>query len=138
MALNTTINRATLIKDFPKLSGDPNFYINSPFTFEYNCIAFAMGFIDRWVDINDKIPGCWWPQNVPSSYEPDSLIKAFEALGFEICDTDETEIEFDKVALYKNYLNKWTHAAKVITPEKYHSKFGSSFDAIHRDRKSVV
>lgn len=147
MALNTNENRQKLIKVFPKLGTDAHFYIKSPETPEYNCIAWAMGFDDRWVDhlpdynISKKK---WWPDGVARDFKPSTLIKAFEKLGFVVCDNDYDEEGFEKVALYKTsplldpYRGTviadegWTHAARVLSTDLYHSKIGSSFDIYHR------
>lgn len=131
MDLDTAPNRQSLIARFPKLSGDINFTINSPINYIYNCIAFAMGVDDRWVDHHIEAPGHWWPEGVPCSDDSISLIKAFEVLGFEKCSDDIPESGFDKVVLYKDDNDKWQHAARVLNTGVYHSKFGQAFDAIH-------
>lgn len=143
MDLDTTANRARIIR-FGNLSTDANFHITSPETGAYNCIAWAMGFEDRWVDY---IPSSsqhkkWWPKGVNRSYLPSDLVHAFEAVGFELCDDDEHEDGYEKVALYKvvpfrepisNEMKPegWTHAARVISKDVYHSKMGPSFDIHH-------
>ena len=43
------------------LAQDVNFKLTSRATYDYNCIAFAMGVDDRWVDCAD-LPWHWWPQ----------------------------------------------------------------------------
>lgn len=145
MALNTVENRQILINFFPKLAGDSVYYINSKTTPAYNCIAWAMGFDDRWVDPSlpdsDLAVKKWWPGGIARNAHPNTLIEAFRKLGFTECEDDCTEEGFDKVALYKiqknnfftrTVIEEWTHAAKVITPEKYHSKMGRLFDTYHR------
>ena len=65
MALNIEANRKGLIHHFPRLKDDETFTIESPETSGYNCIAWAMGFDDRWVDyIDDHSPKKWWPSGV--------------------------------------------------------------------------
>ena len=44
-----------------QLAQDVNFKLTSPATYDYNCIAFAMGVDDRWADCAD-LPWHWWPQ----------------------------------------------------------------------------
>ena len=61
--LNTQRNRDALSDVFPDLKNDVNFEILSPQTPKYNCIAWAMQFEDRWVDIFEY-PGHWWPDGV--------------------------------------------------------------------------
>lgn len=145
MALNTPENRQILINSIPSLEKDPYYYVSSEATVEYNCIAWAMGFTDRWID---HFPGGeinlkkWWPESVERGFNPECLIKAFKAVGFECCDDDIYEEGYEKVALYKkepyiDWFNRiiipvaWTHAAKVITQNTYHSKMGPKFDIYH-------
>lgn len=111
------------------LKNDINFYLTSPATFQYNCIAYAMGMQDRWVDHAD-LPWHWWPP-VEKGDSIRHLIKAFCYFGFEECGLDDSvESNYDKIAIYQ-LSNKWTHAARIITREKYQSKFGASYDGFH-------
>ena len=145
MDLNIEANREGLIHHFPKLVDDNTFTIESPATSSYNCIAWAMGFDDRWIDyIDDHSPKKWWPSGVPRDWNPNTLIAAFEAVGFEKCGMNDTPEEgFDKVALYKvspfyEPVSKerkpegWCHAARIVAEGIYHSKIGHSFDVRHR------
>ena len=45
----------------PNLNAD-NYRITSPTTWEYNCIAWAVGITDAWWW---PVPGRLWPPNVP-------------------------------------------------------------------------
>lgn len=129
MDLNTSINRIALIAVFPDLQNDDNFHILSPNTPIYNCIAWAMGYTDRWVD-PVIVPGHWWPDGVKRSSEPEALIDAFKAEGFEISDNPLPEEGYRKVVLYKNN-EQWTHASRLIAEGVEHSKFGESWDGKH-------
>lgn len=145
MDLNTEENRERLIGAFPKLEDEKGvFHIESPETSGYNCIAWAMGFDDRWVDYLLDSPKKWWPAGVSRDWRTDTLISAFEAVGFEKCEDGNTEEGYDKVALYRvrpfqdpetdEWIDEygWTHAARVIQDNVYHSKIGPSFDIYHR------
>lgn len=129
MDYNTSDIRKSIIKDFPKLDADSRFVVCSPFTFEYNCIAFAMGFEDRWVDHLVCLPWHWWPNGVVRNQSEQALKEAFGALGFEECLDDCIETDYDKVALYSKD-GEWKHAAKIVEGA-YHSKFGAMHDALH-------
>lgn len=142
MALNTQENRNKLITHFDGLRFDKQFEIHSPQDRGYNCIAWAMGFDDRWVDYILNSPKKWWPQGVAQDYRPKSLVEAFEAVGFELCEDDADVEGYDKVALYKvspfydplsreEVSEGWSHAARVISSGLYHSKVGESFDIYH-------
>lgn len=131
MALNTSVNRSFLISVFPDLAGDTNFKILSDRTQEYNCIAWAMGYDDRWVDPY-LVPGHWWPMGVERNLATESLIKAFQSEGFELSDNDMEEDGYAKVVLYKKEnINEWTHAARIVSDEVEYSKFGNAWDGHH-------
>lgn len=140
LALDTQVNRDSLIRWFPNLGIDRDFHVTSPVDFNFNCIAFAMGFEDRWVDYPTEEelrqhgiqppPGLWWPDGVERSDASHALVEAFIALGFVQCHNGLPEDGFDKVVLYENN-GCWTHAAKITTFPVAHSKFGQSFDGLH-------
>lgn len=112
-----------------KLELDGNFCLTSPFTYLYNCIAYAMGMQDRWVDSAD-LPWHWWPP-VHKGMSASDLIDAFRYFGFEECGMDDSvEDDYDKVALYCN-ADRWTHAARIVGDGIYHSKFGASYNGTH-------
>lgn len=124
-----------LKKWFPHLNRKSAlFRVTSPRDESYNCIAWAMGLNDRWVD-PDEASGHWWPlkfNDINTQMETQGLIRAFEKMGFRICGDDKKEKYFDKVALYYNPAkNAWTHAARVISPDEYHSKAGKAWDFHH-------
>lgn len=127
---------------FPALAKDAFFCITSPATPIYNCIAFAMGFNDRWVDNRTDIPGHWWPPECECDNSPNSLIAAFKYMRFIECDDESPEDGFDKVALYMldEHIDpisgvlipaQWTHAAKVLSNNEFHSKMGEENDIHH-------
>lgn len=131
MALNTSINRTILANVFPDLANDANFRILSECTDVYNCIAWAMGYTDRWVD-HFIGAGHWWPNGVARNTNPETLIAAFQAEGFEISENYLFEEGYSKVVLYKNTdKEEWTHAARIITSEIEYSKFGRAWDGQH-------
>lgn len=131
MALNTSINRQRLISVFPDLGIDANFIILSECSCIYNCIAWAMGYTDRWVDIYTA-PGHWWPNGVARNTLSQTLIQAFKAEGFEESDNCLIEEGYSKVVLYKKeFDDEWTHAARLVSSDVEHSKFGLAWDGHH-------
>ena len=129
MDFNTQLNRNTLINWFPHLATDNYFELTSPSTPVYNCIAWAMGLTDRWVD-PFSAPGHWWPDGVKKSDTCESLINAFIALGFEQTDNYTYDSTYDKVVLY-GYNGKWKHASRILKNNIEHSKFGEYWDGLH-------
>lgn len=124
------IARTYLIQRFPQLMQDSKFLVTSPATAIYNCIAWAMGLNDRWVDPAINSPGHWWPPIPERDCNPNSLVKAFEYMGFIQCSNGNIETGFDKVALYKREAN-WTHAARILMDNEYHSKMGGAWNIHH-------
>lgn len=118
---------------FPNLASDPHYKATSEPTDRYNCIAWAMRLTDRWVDLC-KTSGHWWPEYHSGNYDltRDGLISAFESLKFTKTDSPCKEFGYDKVALYYNpYTDGWSHAARILSEEEFHSKFGNGWDAHH-------
>lgn len=131
MDFNNKENREFLMGAFPNLRNDSNFIVNSPNTAVYNCIAFAMRLQDRWVDHNISCPGHWWPPISDCSMKKESLVRAFEYLGFTVCANADMEEGFDKVVLFCDDNDNWTHAARIVAKGIEHSKFGQKWDAFH-------
>lgn len=129
MALDSKVNRDELIRYFPDLASDNHFHLLSDATRKYNCIGWAMGSDERWVT-SAFGADYWWPDGVDRDSNQDSLVKAFEAVGFSICADSTLEAGFDKVALYARE-GQWTHAARIISDEEEYSKFGTGWDATH-------
>lgn len=122
-----SLTRADVFGD--ALKSDVNFRLLSPCSYQYNCIAYAMGMTDRWVDYAD-IPWHWWPP-VEKGASVEHLKNAFQYFGFEECGMDDNVDDlYDKVALY-HIANQWTHAARIVAAGIYHSKFGASYDGCH-------
>lgn len=120
----------SLFNDLPCLKdASSRFSPESPVDYIYNCIAWAMGTNVIWVGGN-LIPWYWWPKSVPLSEDKQCLVDAFKALGFEECNDDTFEEGYRKVALYAIGV-KWTHAARVLDSNLYHSKFGCNCDGFH-------
>ena len=132
MAKYTQQDRRTIINWFPALRKDPNFEITSDCTPAYNCIGWALGMNDVWVGIYNPANYAWsWrPKEVRCDEIKESLVELFLYFGFEISDNDLPEDGYDKVALYADD-SCWTHAAKIIAPNVYHSKIGTAWDIKH-------
>lgn len=132
MVSNFEIGKQKLIQVFPDLRNDINFKILSPYNAFYNCIAWAMGYTDRWVDHNIYVAGHWWPAGVELEGTTAALIHAFEAEGFVMADNNLPEDGYEKVALYKKRdSDEWTHASKILSENIEHSKFGQGWDGQH-------
>lgn len=76
--------------------------------------------------------GSYWPAQADTGPEIDSLRNMFETIGYVVCDSEEPEPGFEKVALYVDDEGYWTHAAKQEDNGQWSSKLGLSFDITHR------
>ncbi len=127
-----------IFRMFPSLVHDEKFEITSRQTCDYNCIAWACQYDDRWMQPTSFPPppfDCivYWPLGVSQSRDVQCLIEVFTSNGYEMCGLDwEHEEGFQKVALYvKEGTNQWTHAARERKNGLWTSKLGQSHDIQH-------
>jgi len=131
-----------IISIFPGLADDPNFKIASKQTPDYNCIAWAAIYDDRWfwpVEDAMNIEGrIFWPDGVKKDETPEAFIELFESMGFHLCEDGGYEPGFRKVAVYVNPKNgKVTHAARQRTGGLWTSKLGENHDIVHTTPESL-
>ncbi|HLN31365.1 MAG TPA: hypothetical protein VK395_26730 [Gemmataceae bacterium] len=113
---------------FPGLRGQP-YQIKSPRDQRYNCIAFAAG-SDRtwwWPDAAGEDA---WPAGVARAETIDAFCEAFAALGYVLCDDEQPESGFEKVALFA-VSGVPKHAARQLVTGRWVSKLGPSEDIEH-------
>lgn len=109
------------------------YYVTSPRSYLYNCIAYAAGDETRKWDCGMlPLDGYYWPQNVLPGGDTDALVRCFTAIGFEVCSDDCLEDGYEKVALYADNWDQWLHAAKQLSDGWWSSKLGDSEDIRHR------
>lgn len=115
---------------FPKLRQTP-WVVTSPRTDLYNCIAWAAGDVGRWWEPDDRNLG-YWPPGAPRRPTLDAYIKAFEVLGYELCDAldDALEPGYEKVAIYAEHREP-THASRQLQTGEWTSKCGKGEDITH-------
>lgn len=128
-----------IISSFPLLKEDADFMITSPDTENYNCIAWAYMYNDRWmwpggVECSTLEGFHYWPNDEDSPLIS-SFIKAFEEKGYKVCDSWKHEDGFRKIALYEKD-GVCTHAARELvgnkkTTGKWTSKLGKAHDIQH-------
>lgn len=122
-------------KFFPNLSKD-GYYLTSPATPEYNCIAWAAGDegVWWWPDQNGDY---YWPTEIPRAETIEAFIKAYARLGYSICNNAELEDGFEKVAIYTDSNKKPTHAARQLNSGHWTSKLGNLEDIEHNTLDSL-
>jgi hypothetical protein len=121
--------------EFPGLAS--SFYITSPKDPDYNCIAWAANNNDLW----------WWPDRQSTKYWPlgieraetiDAFIKAYETIGYNVCDNGNLESGYDKIAIFVNDRNIPTHAARQLNNGHWTSKLGGWEDIEHYNVEGVA
>ena len=125
------------IRVFPGLGSDPHFKITSPATPDYNCIAWACNYNDRWMQPPsltqppfDSV--VYWPNGVAQGMDVDCLVEAFKSKGYELCSDALHEDGFLKVALYtERGTRTWSHAARELRNGFWTSKLGQGNDIQH-------
>jgi hypothetical protein len=137
MGKRTEEIRQILCEVFPKLSQDKDFKITSKSNTNYNCIAWACFYDERWIQPNylgrpnlDCV--VWWPPEVIEGLQIDCLIALFEHHGYSKCESHEHEEGYRKIAIYINEDTKeWTHASRELLDGCWTSKLGQSNDIQH-------
>lgn len=127
--------RNIFIKKFPKLVDDDLFEITSNQTPNYNCIAWACIYDDRWMMPHAKHPQpfdgiVYWPPEARNDDSLQALKDVFLLKGYVECENSEHEDGFLKVALYEKD-NKWTHASRERRNGAWCSKMGPMHDIYH-------
>lgn len=89
---------------------------------DFNCISFVIDNYKYWC--GSSFPS--WPYDKISRIPIlDNYIEYFAMFGYEICDNDNFENGFDKIAIYTDIRNMVTHASKQFK-NKWRSKLGGS------------
>jgi len=104
--------------------------ITSPATPEYNCIAWSVGDTEVWW-WPDAQYLYYWPPEIPRTETLETFIKAYEILGYSLCENTMYEEGFEKIAVYVNSRGKPTHAARQLSSGNWTSKLGQLEDVEH-------
>src|SRR5882762_924674 len=113
---------------FPDLART-GYRLTSPPDAIYNCIAWALGHNSSW----------WWPDPAGFDFWPVTLLREetlaafndlFRFLGYELCEGENLEVGWVKVALFGLDGNP-THAARQLANGRWTSKLGPDDDIEH-------
>ena len=116
---------------FPRFATS-DYEVTSAESTVYNCIAYAADdYLRKWEWTPFPVPGYYWPPHAMEGEGVDALQSAFEAIGYELCDSPEREAGFDKIALYVGPDGTWSHAAKQRHDGQWTSKLGTWEDVRH-------
>ena len=116
-------------KAFPDLVTS-GYKISSPRDYHYNCIAWAAKNDAKWWWPDPQNIG-FWPAEVPREVTLECFISAFESLGFSICDSQDFEEGYEKIAIFTDSRDIPTHAARQLSSGKWTSKLGRLEDIEH-------
>ena len=106
------------------------YHVSSPGTDDYNCFAWAAHVDDRWWQPSDD-PRHFWPPGAPTTLEVESVIVAYELVGFERCANVTSELGYEKIAIYVNSSGLPSHAARQLQDGRWTSKLGEWPDIEH-------
>jgi hypothetical protein len=115
---------------FPNLAGS-GYQVTSPRDRDYNCIAWAAGETHRWWWPGQDVTKEYWPPDVPRERTRDAFVAAFTTLGYTICEGDDLEVSYDKIALFADVEGRPTHAARQLPSGLWSSKLGKAEDIEH-------
>lgn len=112
---------------FPRLSREI-YRVTSPATDTYNCIAWVAGDTTRswW-----PAPNYYWPDSAPLAETLAGFKAVFEGRGYFECESDALEAGFEKIAIFADYAETPTHAARQLQGGKWTSKLGDWEDIEH-------
>ena len=113
---------------FPNSALEP-LEVTSIATGNYNCIAWALEetYRNYWVQPEDFFD---WLPSVPHLETLESFIAFFKTAGYDVCDSDQPEPGFQKIAFFvKDGLP--THAARQLSDGTWTSKLGVLEDVRH-------
>lgn len=115
---------------WPNLT-DNDFEFKSVRTTKYNCLAWAIRINTQSVEMFyfQKKHGLD-PNNLDHSVN--GYAKILEQFyGFEVCDDGSYEEGFEKILLYGDHEEEWTHAARLVKKDLWVSKLGGWEDIEH-------
>jgi len=119
-------------KELPNLR-EENYTTESDEDPSYNCLAWALGYKDRWWEPDpDPYSTYFWPTECDRNDSSlNSYIYAIRSEGFEPCRDSQPEHGYEKIALYVDDDGGFSHAAKMAGNQKWWSKLGRWEDVKH-------
>lgn len=94
----------------------------------YNCIAYSFEDDTRWWWPD---PSYYWPSGIPMEETLEAFVRAYESIGYSVCENGKYEFGYKKVAIYTFPDGKPTHAARQLPSGKWTSKLGNLEDIEH-------
>lgn len=123
-------------RDFPNLIVY-GYKLTSPDTIDYNCAAWAAEDNQAWwwPDAQNQH---YWPPDVPREETLEAFRRAYQTLGYEVCQNYVLEEGFKKIAIYVNSSQMPTHVARQLPDGKWTSKLGQDEDIEHNNLEGLT
>jgi hypothetical protein len=104
--------------------------VTSPTDTKYNCVAWAVGDVQRWwwPDPGDI---AFWPTAAPRVESVVALQQLFESLGFSAVSDESLEPQIDRIAIFATPQGVPTHVARQLSTGRWTSKLGEREDIEH-------
>lgn len=132
---NLDYQRQLIREALPDLVEGVSFGFTSPVDLNYNCLAWALSYDNRYLD---KGNGCYWPWEDCSPDTAEGWACVCQHHGFTV--VTDSDIGFtpgiEKVAILRNDAGE-LHATRQRSDGKWKSKLGWGPDIDHDDLKSI-
>ncbi|MFC4231251.1 hypothetical protein ACFOW1_05075 [Parasediminibacterium paludis] len=92
----------------------------------YNCVSWALHKTNRWIDFYYTEDG-----NIDIDQSGEKYAKYFEAEGFVRCEDSSLVEGVEKIAIYEDARNDFTHVARQLENGNWTSKLGEYEDIEH-------
>ena len=104
----------------------------------YNCVAWVEEDTAHWWEPEER-GGFYWPPGL-SRDDPslDNYLAAFERMGFRPCDDGSLQTGIEKIAVYVDDDNEFTHVAVQLECGWWTSKLGDVNDISHERLDSLM
>jgi hypothetical protein len=119
--------RSPLLEEWCPDLAEWRYVVTSDIDYEYNCIAWAAG---------DTTQQWWpkhgyWPEGVERELTVEAFVGAYATLGYAVCDGEDHEPGYEKIAIYADEAGTPQHAARQVDAEHWTSKCGDYWDISH-------
>lgn len=128
--MSTGKKRAAVEAQIPRLA-ESNYRVTSCKTKRYNCFAWAANDTEHVWSPTMIGAGVLWPPGIPAFASVAGVMRAFESIGYEECDSPDLEVGFEKIAIFTDTSSEPRHAARQLSDGVWTSKLGDHVDIEH-------
>ncbi len=132
-------DKDAFLSDLPLLQ-DEGYRVTSKASGSYNCIALSVRDHDRWYWPGEGLApdgrNSYWPPGCTRDLTVEAFVEMFSGKGFEVCDSDDFEPGYEKVAIFVCENGEPAHAAlqRADRNGAWRSKIGFNVDVEHELR----